>query len=48
MGAGDASTGRADIQGLAKLDKFNAQSVYATKEYRNLNADAWILALMSK
>ena len=42
----NAGAGRADIQGLGELNKVNTQSVGATKENGDLNADTGVLSLV--
>jgi hypothetical protein len=44
----NAGAGRADIQGLGELNKVNTESVGATKENRDLNADTGVLSLVGR
>jgi hypothetical protein len=46
MRGSDAGTCGADIESFGELDKINAQSIGAPQEYRNLDANAWVLPLL--
>lgn len=48
MRASDAGASGTDIQRLGELNELNAQGVGSAQEYRDLNADARVLALLSE
>jgi hypothetical protein len=46
MRGSDTGTCGADVQSFGEFDKINSQSIGTPQEYRNLNANAWVLPLV--